>query len=1109
MQYCELHLHDHYSALDGVPTPAEYMTRAVELGMTHLAQTNHGTLTGHRDFQREAEKAGIVPILGMEGYISATDRFDRRAKNKREDGTQTFNHIGLLAMNENGLKNLNIMNREAWQSGFYHKPRIDMELLEQHGDDIIVLSGCLNGLLCKNLEAGDYDNALKTASRLRSLFGERFFIEIQSHNPIEINQGLLKLSEDTGALSVVTSDCHHARKEDLWVQEAMLILSTKPRAKKGFDLSKSQKMDMLERFNYLYPERKMTFQDFGLHLNSAQEHIENLAKQGIGTEPISNTQVVANMIGDYPYHEGLDLLPSPKMELDDENAELRRLAERGLKERGFDNNKVYVDRLNHELDVIEQMGFATYFLILADAIQWARAQGIFVGPGRGSGVSSLVNYCLFITNIDPIPYKLLFFRFLDPDRPDWPDVDVDFEVNRRWEVKEYVKRTYGHVANIMTFNYFRGKSAIKSAASVFKIPQGEVNRAVKGLTEDPDFPVLDIYETSDSTKEFRKKYPEVGKLARALEGRIKGTGIHAGGIVLSKMPIEEYVPMETRVDPQDEAKDRVPVVAVDMNEAAEIGLIKYDLLGLNNLTVILETIDSVYQKTGKRIDPYTDLASLDDPDVYDMLSRGHTKGVFQCEGGPYTNTILSMGGVYNFEDLASSNALVRPGAADSSVGANYIKGKTTGDYEYVHADARYFTEETFGQILFQEQQMLLCTEVAGLSMGDANKVRKAISKKKIDDLKYWKPAFIEGASKKIGERKAEAVWDDLEKSAAYAFNRAHAVGYSMISYWTAWFKTHYPVEYMCALMNNLSGSDVKVKAMFSLMEAKRLGVPIKLPHVNESDIKNRVDGDSIRMGLDSIKYISGKVGNKIMDNAPYRNYEHLLEVSGTKGSGINSRAIAAMNKVGAAAFEDNPRTGEERSNFYEYLNIPAFESKDLDPFVKAQFRPVAEYTDDDAFVVCAMVYNIKTGHGWSLIEYVDESGAAGSFANQDTLIEKGKMYVMLISNNRIARYITTDEINEGKGGAFLKYLEKQSLNLNEGEYRCISFNSRKIRSGQNKGKKMADAIFTDADKNLYGAMVFANMMDAATMPCVTASKVRVKFAETKDGAIYVKEIGNG
>lgn len=1100
MQTCELHLHTHYSPLDGLNTADEYMKRAVELGMSHMAITDHGTLSGHREFQRAAEKAGIVPILGVEAYISSTDRFDRRASVKREDGTSPFNHIGLLAMNENGLKNLNAMSSEAWKSGFYHKPRIDMELLEEYQEDIIVLSGCLNGLLSKSLESGDYDKALRTATHLKSIFGERFFIEIQGHNPPEINAGLLKLGEDVGVRPVVTSDCHYARKEDLWIEDAFLILSTKPKFNKDFDFSTSQKMEYMERFNYLYPDRKMTFQEFEIYLRSATEQKDLLIAQNIGTEPIENTMVVANMIGDYPYYQNLDLLPSPNVTVEDMDEELERLVMSGLEERGLINKPEYVERAKSELSTIKEKGFANYFLILADVISWARKQGIFIGPGRGSGVSSLVNYALHITNIDPLPYKLLFFRFLDPDRDDWPDIDVDFEVSRRYEVKEYVKRKYGHTANIMTFNYFRGKSAIKAAASVFRIPQGEVNKATSILSDDAEHSALDKYETSDATAEFRRKYPEVGELARAIEGRIRGTGMHAGGTVISKVPIENYVPMQTDKDPQDDAKDRVPVIGVDMNDAAEIGLIKYDFLGLNNLTVILQTIEEIEKKTGERIDPYS--IPLDDEDVYKMLSAGHTKGVFQCEGGPYTKMLVHMGGVDSFEDLVASNALVRPGAAKSSIGENYIKGKNTGEYEFIHQDAEYFTKETYGQILFQEQQMLLCTEIAGMSMKDANQVRRAIGKKQADKLAMWKTAFIEGATRKIGAKKAESVWDDLEKSAEYAFNRAHSVGYSMISYWTAWFKVKYPVEYMTSMLNNLSGTDVKMKALFYLLEAKRMGIEVRLPHINRSEVRSIVDDGAIRMGLESVKYISGKVGNKIIENGPYQSYEHFLTVSKTKGSGINSRAVDSLNKVGAAAFPDNPRTGNERDNFYEYLNIPSFDSKDLPSYIKMQFRDCAEFTEDDAFVVFGMVYNIKIGTGWALVEFVDDTGSAGAFTSQNTPIEKGKMYVMLISNNRIARYLTAEELIEGSGGALGKYLEKTTLELEDDEYRCISFNVRRTKAGN----KMADAIFTDKDKRLFGCMIFDSMIDKARMPCVTAAKIKPVFGETRSGALYLKEI---
>lgn len=1103
MRYHELHLHDHYSALDGLNTPEEYMVRAKELGMTHLAQTNHGTLSGHRDFQRSAKDAGIVPILGVEAYISPTDRFDRRSKAKREDGTQTFNHIGLLAMNEGGLQNLNIMMREAWTGGFYSKPRIDMDLLEEHGDGIIALSGCLGGLLAsalttENEHVPDYELALKTAARLKDILGERLFIEVQGHNPKYINDGLYKIAEELKILPVVTSDCHYARKEDLWVENAMLIISTKPKARHGFDFAKSQTMDFLERYNYLYPGRRMNFEEFEIYLRSAAEQQAMLEAQGRGTEAIANTDVVAKMIGDYPYYEALDLLPSPDKSIEDLDAELRLQVLDGLKRRGLHNNPKYIKRAEEELAIIKQMGFAVYFLILSDVVAWALSKGIFIGPGRGSGVSSLVNYTLFITNIDPLKYKLLFFRFLDPDRPDWPDVDIDFEVKRRYEVKEYVNRKYGYTANIMTFNYFRGKSAIKAAASVFKIPTGEVNKATSTLQEDAEYSVLDLYDTSEQTLEFRTKYPEVGLLAHAIEGRIKGTGMHAGGTILSKVPIEDYVPMETRVDPQDEAKDRVPLVAVDMKDAEGIGLIKMDFLGLNNLTVILEVLNEVGTMTPAQI---YDIP-LDDPRVYEMLSQGHTKGVFQCEGGPYTKLLVSMGGVDNFEDLVSSNALVRPGAAKSSIGENYIKGKMTGEFEYVHQDAKYFTEETYGQILFQEQQMLLCTEVAGLTMREANIIRKAISKKILKDLVVWKPAFIEGAAKKIGEKKAKAVWDDLEKSAEYAFNRAHSVGYSMISYWTAWFKVNYPVEYMTALMNHLSGSDQKVKALFYLMEAKRMGINVLLPHINASGVKNIVEDGGIRMGLDAIKGIAGKSANKILDNAPFESYAKLLEVSGTKGSGISKTVIGAMNKIGAAAFDDNPRTGHERDNFYEYLNIPAFNSNDIAPHVKLQFRDLEEYTDDGTFIVCGIVYNVKTGPGWALVEMVDESGSAGSFANQDIPVEKGKMYVMLISNNRIAKYITTDDILNGQGGAFGKYLDKETLDLKPGEYRCIAYRTRRTKAGS----KMADAVFTDSDKNLIGAAVFESMVEKATVPCSMSMKIKADFAETRGGGLYLRNI---
>lgn len=1094
MNYVELHLHDHYSVLDGLNTPKEYMVRAKELGMTHLAQTNHGTQAGWREFQREAKAAGIKPILGVEAYISETDRFDRRVATKRDDGTQTYNHIGLLAANEIGMNNINAMMNEAWTTGFYFKPRIDRELLEEYSEGIIVTSGCLNGLLSKPLEGGDYDKALQRAQWFKQVFDDRFFIEIQGHNPIEINKGLLRISEDTGALAVVTSDCHYARKEDLWIEEAMLILSTNPKAAKDIDQSKAQKMEAIERFNYLYPDRKMTFQEYEIYLRSADDQHALLTAQGIGDEPIWNTGLVADMIEDYPYYEGLDLLP----DLSDGKPKerLRTLVMQGWQERiadgDCDGGQEEADRIEEELGIIGDLGFDKYFINLEDIVSWARAQGIFIGPGRGSAVASFICYCMHITNgIHPIRKKLLFMRFLDPDRPDWPDVDVDFESTRRHEVKEYALRKFKHVANILTIGRFKDKSSIKSAARVYKIPIGEVNKATAGIE------TIDDYATSEATAEFRKKWPEVLPLARALEGRIQSMGMHAGGTIIANQPIANYVPMQTANDPQNPSADRVSVIGVDMKDAESIGLIKMDFLGLNTLTVVLDALKMVRENTGKAIDPYK--IPLDDSKVFEMLSRGFTKGVFQCEGGPYTKLLITMGGVANMDELVASNALVRPGAAKSSIGANFIKGKETGEFEYVHSDARWFTEETYGQMLFQEQQMLLCTQVAGMSMRDANKLRRAVSKKVLADLMVWQPAFIEGASKKIGERKAAAVWNDLEKSAEYAFNKAHSEGYSLLSYWTAWLKVNYPLEYMTSLLKHEADKD---KTLDYLMECKRLGIKVLLPHVNKSGIDNVIEGDGIRLGLSQVKYISEKVGSKIIESRPYIDYQDLRSKASTKGSGINARAIDALNKVGGAVFPDNLRRGDERDYFFEYLNIPAFDSAAIDPFIKAQFRPLDEFTEDESFVCMGMVRSIKVGTGWALIDMVDETGAAGAFTNQNTPIEKGKMYVFLISNNRVARYITTDELVAGEGGTFARWLEKKSLELEEDQLRCISW---KVRTTK-KGTKMADAIFSDADKNLLSVMVFDRMIDKATIPCVTGAKVRPVLAETKSGAVYLQDI---
>lgn len=1094
MSHTELHLHDYFSTLDGLNSPAEYMKRAKELGMTHMSQTNHGTLGGHREFQMAAKEAGIVPILGVEAYISPTDRFDRRAKTKRTDGTNAYNHLILLAQDEGGLKTLQRLNEIAWTEGFYNKPRIDMEVLEEHNSGLIVLSGCLNSMLCKAIEAGNYEGAVKTAERFKSILGDRFFIEVQGHNPKDMNYALLKIADDLGIPPVVTSDCHYARKEDLWIEEAMLILSTNAKKSKDseMDFSKSQKMDMLERFNYLYPDRTMTFQEIEIYLQSTEEHRAAFKKQGIDrVDIVENTNVIASRIGDYPFHQGLDLLPKPKNGNSDDL--LEKKARAGLRNRGFDKNPEYVARLEEELKVIKDKNFSTYFLIVSNMIKWAKDNDIMVGPGRGSAAGSLVCYSLGITEVDPIKYGLLFFRFINPERNDFPDVDTDFADRRRGEVKDYLRRKFTHVASIGTRGYFKDKGVVRDAARVFRVPIDEVNAALKMVE------TWEEYVSSPNTKDFRKKYPEVTSLAEQLRGRIRQTGMHAAGVVIANQPLANFAPIETAKDPNDPSGNRVPLVAMDMNEAEDIGLIKLDALGLKCLSVIGDTIISIKERKGTEI-VLTDI-NLEDAGVYKMLSDGYTKGVFQCEAAPYTGLILRMGGLKSFAELAASNALVRPGAMNT-IGAEYIARKNgESQVKYVHEDMRGFTEETYGEVLYQEQVMLAMTELAGMKMSTADKVRKIIGKKKdVSEFDAYKDEFISGASQKISKAKAEKLWKDFEAHAGYSFNKSHAVAYSMLSYWTAWLKFHYPVEFMHAMLKNEKDKDTRTDY---LIEAKRLGVKILLPHVNHSGLDFEIEGEAIRFGLSSIKFISDNLGSKLIEGRPYKNYRALQEKVAEKGNGLTVRVLSSLNAVGGAFFTDNPRTGEEKYNYYEYLNIPEFNVQPIPPGVAAQFRNLEDYSQSGCFVIMGMVKAIKRGTGWSRIDVVDSTGSAGIFHTEDTMIESGNVYAMLVAENRIARFVSAADLQRGSSNSFVKFLfTKGYRELTEGFYKVISFQTHKTKAN----KMMAYIVLSNDKKEMIRVMAFPTMFQKAYGFCREGAVVEAAFGQTQDGSLFLESV---
>ena len=1093
--FTHLHVHSQYSVMDGLNSTAELLQAAKDLGQTALAITDHGTLSSHRDMQISAKELGMKPILGIEAYISATDRFDKRDTSKRDDNTSIFNHIILLAKNKEGVKNLNKLSEIAWTEGYYHKPRIDREILAEYKEGLIVLSGCMNGLISKAIERNEEDEARMLAKWFNTTFGEDFYMEIQPHNPVELNQKLLEIADAVGIKPVVTADCHFSREEERALEEAMLILSTSPKANKEVDFEKSRQINnVFERFNYLYPDRKISFEHLDVYVMDRATIEKQMHAQGITrTDIYDNTVAIADSVEEYEFQQNLNILPRPKEDPDEtvrticlESMEKMKLTS------AHTGSDEYELRLDEELRVIKNKDFASYFLVIADMIKWAKDNEIMVGPGRGSAAGSLVCYLMGITEVDPIKYDLLFFRFINEERNDFPDIDSDFEDRRRGEVKDYIRKKFKNVASISTFTYFKDKGVVRDAARVYMVPLGDVNKALKVIDTFEDF------EESENVEWFRKKYPEVVKLARQLRGRIRSVGMHAAGVVVAKKALNTYAPIETRTDPSDKVSGRVPVVAYDMDTVADIGLIKLDVLGLKTLAVISDTLAMVKSRHSNTIDLSS--IKLDDPKVYESLSKGFTKGVFQAEAVPYTNLLMKMG-VDKFEDLAASNALVRPGAMNT-VGAAYINRKNMNeDVAYIHPLMKDFTERTYGVIIYQEQVMQACVHLGGMTWAEADKVRKIIGKKKdAKEFDQFKEKFTSGATRFITKEAADALWHSFEAHAGYSFNRSHAIAYSMVSYWTAWLKLYYPLEFMFALLKNEGDKDARTDY---LIEAKRLGIKVLLPHINESDIDFSIQGDSIRFGLGNVKFISEKIAKNIISQRPFANYADLKEKAGEKGSGISSRALDALNLIGGASFEDNPRNGKEKDSFYEYLNIPKFDISGITPAIKSQINRLEDFEELGTFVFMSMVKSIKRGTGWSRVELVDESGSAGVFHDESTAIEPGQMYFFLVGDNRIHRYVEVDRVvKEDRSDAFVNFLYAKRFDLNTDHYYVVDFTNYKTKAG----KMMAHTIVSDPDKGLIRAIAFPTMYARALGKMKPGQNVELTFSNTDDGTIVLKEI---
>ena len=1076
--------------MDGVATPQEYVKRAVELGMPAIAITDHGTLSGHREMYRTCKEAGIKPILGVEGYI-AYDRFDKRDKADRTGPLDlNYFHIVLLAKNQQGLENLNKLNEIGWTEGFYKKPRIDFEVLQKYKEGIIVLSACMSGLIAKAIEVGEYAEAKKHIEWFKQNFGDDFYIEVMPHNKQEINESLVELAKAYSVKIVVTPDCHHSTVDQKIIQEMMLLLNTHAKLQKDVTYEKSKKQkDMMDRLDYLYgAERQMSFRSFDIHLLSRDEMANAMAEHGIKDEQMfASTIEIANKVEDYDIKFGLNLLPVQyKKPLE----ELRSLAIKGLTNLGLIDRQEYVDRLEEELSVISEKNFAPYFLVVYNMLSWAKKQEIMVGPGRGSSAGSLLCYAIGITDIDPIKHGLLFFRFINPERNDFPDIDSDIQDSRRDEVKDYLVKQYRHVASIATFLEFKDKGVVRDVSRALNIPLPDVNKVLKTVDTWDDF------VTSKNSEWFREKYPEVIIYGEQLRGRIRGTGIHAAGVVTSKEPIFRYAPMETRSSPGSD--ERIPVVGVDMEEAEKIGLIKIDALGLKTLSVIKDCIDIIKEREGTKIDLLK--IDMDDRNVYDMLSDGYTKGVFQCEATPYTNLLVKMR-VKNLAELAASNALVRPGAMNT-IGKDYIARKHgRQNIDYLHQILKPFTEETYGCILYQEQVMQACVQLGGMTMAEADKVRKIIGKKKdAREFDEFKDRFIKGASAYISPNSALDLWHDFEAHAGYSFNKSHAVAYSTVSYWTAWLKYYYPLEFMFALLKNEKDKDARTEY---LIEAKRMGIPIRLPHINESEIDFKIEGKGIRFGLSAIKWISNTIAERYIAARPFKSFKEVEEFTFTKGNGVNSRALQAMNSVGALTFIDNPADQERvRENVYEYLNLPEFNMQ-IPQHYYAYINDIEEYEEKGAFILMGMVKSIKRAKGWSRVELLDKTGSVGIFDEENTVIEAGRTYIVLANDNRIVSAVPVDEISQSKD-ALVKFLNYKMLPYKEGEHYVVSFKPRVTKAG----KKMASLTVADAGRELHAITVFPTAFPKAYMHVQAGNVYKFEFKETKDGTVIMEDVVN-
>ncbi len=853
MRFVHLHTHSQYSLLDGANRFDEVVESARGMGMGAVALTDHGNLFGAVEFYETARGAGVKPVLGMEAYVATGDR---REKSGRPG---EYHHLVLLAENAAGWRNLLRLSSIGYLDGFYYKPRVDWESLSAHAEGLIGLSACLKGELPQLLDRERLDQARATAVRMARLFGdERFFLELQDHGiPSQriVNQGLRELAAELGLPLVATNDVHYRTRADASSHDVLLCIQT------------GRLVDEPDRMRFYSDE---------FFFKSPAEMAERF---GDIEEALDNTAWIADRC-DVELEFGKVLLPA--FPLPEEHSTLESLLEEraraGLPRRYGEITDEIRQRFEYELDVIQKTGYAGYFLIVADFIQYARDQGITVGPGRGSAAGSLVAYCLGITNLDPLRYGLLFERFLNPERISMPDIDIDFRDDRRGEIIEYVKKKYGEesVAQIITFGTMKSKAAVRDVGRVLQVPLMEADRLAKLIPNAPGSPQpVRVEEAIEQVPEIGEAYRSNERTrrllddARALQGLARHASVHAAGVVIAPGRLVDHVPLYR--------SERGELTTQwDMTSVERVGLLKIDFLGLKTLTVIDETIERVAARTGEPID--VERIPLDDPDTFRLLGEGRTDGVFQFESSLATDICTRMK-PDRFEDLIAINALIRPGPLDTGMTERYIRRKRGEErVDFYHADLEEILADTYGVITYQEQVMQIAAAVAGFSLAEADVLRKAIGKKIQSLIDEELGRFREGALARGYQRAVvDRLVTDITTFGRYGFNKSHSAAYALVSYHTAWLKAHWPREFMAALLTNEMGNSDKV--VRSIEACRAMGIEVLGPDVNESDWAFTVVPQGLRFGLGAVKNVGrGAVEEIVRARRAKGPFAHLFEL---------------------------------------------------------------------------------------------------------------------------------------------------------------------------------------------------------------------------------------